>query len=171
MKNFYTFFFTAILTFMLTENLSAMSIGRDGASYFENDIEWQKVSYENDDVGFIALIPGSPKSGIAGENVFTYSKYQDVDYEIHCSLNERYIPPENEKMFIQQIENAFSNNVIISSIQSNQRKVKYIAEIYFYEKNKIARVYCSQNYLYWMLVQGKDLSIAPLFFEAIEITK
>jgi len=171
MKKFQMFVFTAILTFAITENLFGMSIGRDGASYLDNSIEWQEVSYKNDDAGFIASIPGSPSSGISGAMVYIYSEYQGVEYEIHSDLNDRYAPPKKERDFIKQLEEVFVCRGKVLPVASNQAKVKYIAEILHYEGNQITRVYCSKNCLYWAIVAGKDLSIAPIFFETIEITK
>lgn len=171
MKNVFLFIFAALFTLASTETLSAMSIGRDGTSYFENDVEWQKVSYRNDDAGFEALIPGSPISGISNGDVYVHSKYQNVHYEIHCSLDERYKPQKKEQNFIQKVAEAFEEESTVEPIGSDQKTVKYIAEIYHNEGNKITRVYCSKNCLYWAIVEGENLSLAPLFFDSIEITK
>lgn len=170
MKNVFLFILTLIFSLLGTETLSAMSIGREGTSYFENDIEWQRVSYKDDDAGFEALIPGSPSSGISNGDVYTHSKYQNVRYEIHCRLNERYKPQKKEQNFIQKVAEAFEE-ALVEPIISDQKTVKYIAEIYYNEESKIARVYCSKNCLYWAIVEGEDLSLAPIFFDSIEITK
>jgi len=171
MAKIHTAIFTAILFFALTGYLSALSIGREGPSYVENGVEWQKVCYENIDVGFIASIPGSPTSGISGAYAFTRSNYQDVGYVINSNLNERYTPPEEEIDFIQQIKNGFEGQATVLPIASNQKTVKYIAELYFNDGSVIGRIYCSKNCLYFAIVKGKDLSLAPFFFDTIKITK
>lgn len=163
-----------IAALLLSANLSpltAMSIGREGPSYIENEIEWQKVSYDNDDTGFTARIPGSPKSGLSGGDVYTYSNYRGVSYEINCSLNERYIAPKKENKFMNQVRNAFEKDAVVEAIKPNQKKVKYIAELRFNETNKICRIYCSKNCLYKAIVEGEDLSLAHLFFDSIQITE
>jgi hypothetical protein len=171
MKKMHIAILTAILTLGIAENLSAFSIGRDGDSYVENEIEWQNVSYSNDDVGFVASIPGSPKSGVSNGDAFTYSQYRGVDYEIHTSLNDRFAPPSSERELIQEIETAFGDKANIVLIPSNQAKVKYIAELSFNNESKIARIYWSHNSIYWAIVEGKDLSLAPQFFDTLKITK
>lgn len=171
MKKFQIFIFTALLSFTLTGFLSAFSIGREGSPYVENGINWQGVCYKNNDAGFIASMPGSPTSGISGGDAYSYSNYKDVDYEIHTSLSTRYTPPKKEKDFIKQVQDAFIGEATVVPVSSNQSNVKYIAEIYFNEESKIVRVYCSNNCLYWAIVDGNDLSLAFLFFDMIIITK
>jgi hypothetical protein len=73
-----------------------------GSSYEENGIARQDVSYDNNDVGFVGSIPGSPKSGIRSGCAFTYSRYLGVDYEINSEVNDRFTPPRKEKNFIHQ---------------------------------------------------------------------
>lgn len=157
--------------FFSQNDISALSIGRVGDAFFEEDTCWQRVVYKNDDAGFEAAIPGSPKSGLSNDTVYTYSKYQNVDYEIHCSLTERYTAPKSEANFIRQVEEAFGNDAEVTAIATNQKTVKYIAEMYFINESKIIRIYCGKNRLYWAIVEGEDLTLAPLFFESIDITK
>jgi hypothetical protein len=161
----------AILTSMYVTPLLGMSIGREGTPYVKNGIEWQKVSYKNDDTGFTAAMPGTLGSGISNGDVFSYSHYQDVDYEINCSLNERYVLPKKEAQFMEQVSDVFESRALIIPIHSNQKKVKYIAELHFNEESRVIRIYCSKNCLYWAHVEGEDLSLAPLFFDSIEITQ
>jgi len=66
---------------------------------------------------------------------------------------------------------AFGDAVEIQPIPSNQRRVKYVVDLVWKEKNKMARVFCSSNQLYWALVEGQNLSLAPFFFETVQITK
>lgn len=155
---------------VFTQCLFGMSIERIGSAYLDNGVEWQAMKYENDDSGFEVKIPGSPASGMANGDVYVYSRYQNVDYEIHCSLNGRYKPPKTEKKFMQEIENLFSKDAKITAIPSNQKKVKYIAELNFINGSKTVRIYCSKNCLYWVIVQGPDLSLAPQFYESVNIT-
>lgn len=169
--NKFKFIFAALLLSANLSPLAAMSIGREGPSYFENEIEWQKVAYKNDDTGFTATIPGSPKSGMSNGDVYTYSNYQGVSYEINCSLNQRYIAPKKETKFMDQVKNAFENEALVEAIKPTQKKVKYIAEMRFNDSKKICRIYCSKNCLYKALVEGDDLSLAPLFFDSIQITE
>lgn len=171
MKNFYLIFFAVVSTFFFSDTLSALSIGREGDPYFENGIDWQKVCYKNENSGFEAVLPGSPSSGLSGKDVFTHSNYLDVDYEIHCSYATSFIVPKTAKLFLQKIEEVFGHEAMVITLPSNQKKVKYIAEIYYNEENKVVRVFCSKNWLYWAIVQGEDLSLAPLFFESIKISK
>lgn len=149
----------------------SMSIGRIGELYWENNIPWQKIKYENDDSGFIASIPGTPSSGLANGFVYSGSNYQNVYYEVNTSLYQRYIPPASEKEFLRQVQEAFLNKGTVSAVNSTQKTVKYIADIHFTNECKIVRVYCSRNCLYWAIVKGENLSYAPLFFEALQITK
>ena len=93
MNKFKAFSLLTIFSLALAGSLSALSIGRVGSSYEENGIVWQDVSYDNNDVGFVGSIPGSPKSGISSGYAFTYSRYLGVDYELNSEVNDRYTPP------------------------------------------------------------------------------
>ncbi len=168
-KNIWICFIALMLVSFQT--LSALSFGQDGAPYVENNIKWQPVKYENDDAGFKAAHPGSPHTGLSGGDVYTYSQYKGADYEIHTSLTKRYQPPKNEIAFMQQVENAFADEADIIAVPSSQKTVKYIAELYFKKTNKVVRIYCSSNSLYFDIVEGKDLTLFPLFFDTIQITK
>lgn len=160
-----------LLGLISAQPLFAMSVGRDGAPYTENAVQWQPVKYEDRDTGFVAALPGEPKSGFSNGNVYAYSKFKQTSYEIHSSLNKRYQPPEEEKLFLDQIETAFSEEAQVKSISSEQSNILYIAEIHFKSADKIVRLYCSSNQLYWAIVAGDDLTLAPDFFETIQITK
>lgn len=92
-------------------------------------------------------------------------------HEIHTSYNSRYLPPKTEKEFTQQVKEAFTESVKVISIPSNQKTIKYICELYFNDGSKVVRLICSSNNLYWCLVQGNDLTLAPLFFDTVKITK
>ena len=171
MNKFKAFSLLTIFSLALAGSLSALSIGRVGSSYEENGIVWQDVSYDNNDVGFVGSIPGSPKSGISSGYAFTYSRYLGVDYEINSEVNDRYTPPRKEKNFIQELEEDFGDEAKISPVPSSQGKVKYIADMHYNNGKKVVRVFCSKNCLYYAIVEGNDLSMAPSFFDSIEITK
>ncbi|MCH9626100.1 MAG: hypothetical protein S4CHLAM123_12910 [Chlamydiales bacterium] len=70
-----------------------------------------------------------------------------------------------------QIETAFSEEATVESISSEQSHVLYIAEIRFKSADKIVRLYCSSNQLYWAIVAGDDLMLASDFFDTIQIKK
>lgn len=75
-----------------------------------------------------------------------------------------------EKDFIRELAKAFKD-ASISSISPTQEKVKYCADINFNDDNKIVRAFCSINRLYWAVVEGADLSLAPLVFDSFQVTK
>jgi len=166
-----TFSALILLGLISVQPLFAMSIGRDGAPYTENEVQWQPVKYEDRDTGFVAALPGEPRSGFSNGNVYAYSKFKQTAYEIHSSLNERYQPPKEEKLFLFDLEIAFSEEAEVELISSEQSNILYIAEIRFKSADKIARLYCSSNQLYWAIVAGDDLMLASDFFETIQITK
>lgn len=148
-----------------------MSIGKQGTSYVQNDIPWQKITYENTDSGFMAALPGTVQVGTVNGEVFGFSRHQDVVYEIHTHMSQRYAPPSTEKAFLQELEKAFSKQATIAMTRPTQKRVKYSAELHFLTESKVIQLYCSSNCLYWAIVEGKDLSLAPLFFESIQVTK
>ncbi len=154
--------------------LSALTIGKVGTHYTANGIKWTTVEYYNNDNGFKASFPGRDKSCISKGNIFIRGEYQEVTYELHCSINGRYNPPETESEFIAFIEETFADDVRIVPMPSNQDKVLYMVDIYFIEESKVARIMCSHNQLYWAIVEGEGFSLVPLyldFFEGIEIIK
>jgi len=160
-----------LVLFLAINSLSAFSVGRDGDPYFEEAVSWQPVKYVNHDCGYKAALPGDSRSCLANDLVYNYSEFEGTVYEIHTNLNGRYQPPKTEHEFLTQIEVAFGDIVEIQPILSNQRKVKYVVDLVWKEKNKMARLFCSSNQLYWALIEGNDLSLAPFFFETVQITK
>jgi hypothetical protein len=153
--------------------LSALTIGKVGTHYTANGIKWTTVEYNNNDNGFKASFPGRVKSGISKGNIFIRGEYQEVTYEVHCSINGRYNPPKKESEFIASFEEAFADTAVVSSTSSHD-KVLYTVDLYFIEESKVARIMCSYNQLYWAIVEGEDFSLVPHyfdFFEGIEIIK
>lgn len=166
-----TFVFFIFCNSMLIPPLSAMSIGRDGPSYIQDGIEWQHVYYKDSDAGFTGTLPGSPMSGISNGCAYSGSEYNDVIFEFHTQLGEQYNPPKKEKDFINELYEAFGTEALISSVYSTQKRVKYCADIIFNDGNKMIRVFCSKNRLYWAIIAGADLSLAPFVFESFQVTK
>ena len=171
MKHLIAFVVFIFCNCMLTPSLSALSIGRDGSSYVQDGIEWQKVCYKDSDAGFTGTLPGSPSSGISDGWAFSSSKYNGVLFEFHTELGAIYNPPETEKEFINGLYEVFGTKASISPISSPQKNVKYCAEMIFNNENKIGRVFCSENRLYWAIVDGADLSLAPFVFDSFQVTQ
>lgn len=163
--------YSIVSILIFSQSLTAMTIGPEGESYEENNIVWQPVQYENDDTGFSAALPGDPQSGIADGNAYCYSKYDHVHYQIHTMLNGYYQPPSNQKKFLKQIEEALGSVAIIQPVDSQLKNVEYVVDLYWFDTERVTRVFCSSNQLYWANVQGPDLTLAPLFFDKIRITK
>ncbi len=161
----------SIVLLFSIQQLSAFSIGKEGQPYFENSIEWQPVKYDDDDAGFYMAFPEMPKCGLSNGDVYAYSKYKNVHYEMHTSLSGRFLPPKKEYDFMMLVNDAFAAEAEILVIPSSQKNVKYIAEIYWNKMGKVVRLYCSSNQLYWVIVEGEDLTLAPLFFDTVNITK
>ena len=154
--------------------LPAFSIGKVGTEYSANGIKWTTIEYNNNDNGFKASFPGRVKSGISNSHVFVRGDYEGVLYEINCSINGRYNPPKTESEFIAFVEEAFADDAQIVPMASNQDKVLYMADLYFVDGSKVARIMCSHNQLYKVIVEGGDSSLVSLyldFFEGIQITK
>ena len=162
--------FLVLAAILCCNTLAAMSIGRDGEAFFIANDPWQGVVYENNDAGFTATIPGEPRSGIANSDAYTYSHYNGVDYEIHCSLNQRIIPWKKYHLFAQQVKDAFADAEVVKVVL-DQPNVKYAVDVNFSNKAKAVRIICSHNCLYYAIVEGNDLSLAPLFFDSVIITK
>lgn len=152
-------------------DLDAMSIGRDGQPFYVGDVQWQAVKFEDKEIGFTANIPGSPKSGLSNADVFSGSTYQNIYYEINTELNARYTPPKTSKEFLKQVSEAYSDEATVQMIPPAQANVKYIADVLYHSQNKLVRVLCSRNQLYYAIVEGSDLSLAHTFFNSIIITK
>lgn len=152
--------------------LIAMHIGRSGEAFVEEGIKWQKVVYDDEDLGFTVLMPGDPVSGISSMGyIYTYSQYQQADYEVHTKFSKkRYTPPNTEQEFLQQIEEVFLDKAAISVLTVQDPAVQYAAELFFKDEKKIVRIYASKNALYWALVKG-DFFLADAFFDSLKITK
>lgn len=157
-----------LLTLFSSSALFAFSIGRDGTPVTIENISWQPVKYVDSDVGFTALLPGSPSSGFASGDVYVYSIYDEVHYEINCSMGGRYSPLATEALFVNQIV-AANAGAKVTSVPVNQPNIKYIVDIV--SEGSMVRLFCSTNQLYWAIVEGSDLSLATTFFDSIKITK
>lgn len=67
-------FICAFITLLLaSQSLFAFSIGKEDDPYYENNIKWQQVKYNDSDCGFISSLPGIAKSGISDEDVYSYT--------------------------------------------------------------------------------------------------
>lgn len=160
--------FLAVISF---QDLSAFSIGRDGDPYWENNVQWQRVKYDNGDTGFTASLPGEPKSGLVNMYAYSQSYHDGAYYEIHTSINERYKPPKKESDFVKQVKDAISSPADIVAIRCKMKNVKYVVEIRYKGTTDVSRIYCSSNQLYWALVEGKNAKLASQFFDSIKITR
>ncbi len=148
-----------------------MSIGKKGEPYLENNIQWQQVEYVNSDAGFLAALPGTPSSGLSNGYVFSGSHYEKDYYEINASLSQRYTPPATEREFIRQVEEAFKDEATVTPVSLKQGQVRYCADIHYTKESKKVRLFCSRNCLYWAIIEGDNLTLAPSFFNSVQITK
>lgn len=171
MLRFMALVFFICLNSTLTLPLSALSIGRDGSSYIQDEIEWQDVSYKDTDAGFTGTLPGSPRSGLIDGCAYCMSDYNGTLFQFNTEIGVTYKPPKKEKDFIRQLSEAFGDDASISSISLSQKNVKYCAELNFHDGDKIIRVYSSKNRLYFAIIEGEDLSLAPFVFDSFQITK
>jgi hypothetical protein len=167
-------FFTMLLVLSAFSMQSfALSIGRNGTAYEENGISWQPVQLNDNNQGFTAALPGQPRSGISTPWYFVYSKHQMTDYEIHTSASERFLPPGSEADFLKSMENDIEENEYFVPITAAAPEVLYAAEIYTNDKQtgemvKIWRQYwTADNRIYYAIVEGQNLSLAPEFFNKI----
>ena len=165
------FVFFIFCNSMLIPPLSALSIGRDGPSYIQDGIEWQNVYYKESDAGFTGTLPASPVSGISNGYVYCGSSYNNVFFEFQTPLEGKYHPPKTKQDFINECHEAFGAEASISYISPTQTKVKYCADIIFNDGNKIVRLFSSKNRLYWAIVEGPDLSLAPFVFDSFQVTR
>ena len=161
-------FLTAVALF---SQISAFEIGKKGKSFTHDNVLWQPVEYVDKDVGFKASIPGVPNSGLANEFVYSGSVYDGVTYEVHSNLKTRFAPPTKKSDFLILLKQSFPKDVEVVLIPTTKKNVLYLAEIRFSKEEKLARIYCSKNQLYWAIVQGDDFSLAPYFFDSVQITK
>ncbi|MCP5469225.1 MAG: hypothetical protein H7A36_01810 [Chlamydiales bacterium] len=147
----------------------AFTIGRDGEPYTFEGNEWQNCTYENGAFGFAAAFPGKPFSGIANSNAYAHSQHNGTDYEVHCSIAQSYTPPPSQQLFMQQVQAAFGKDGIVKMMSVDQSGALYVAQITFRGVNRVVRIYCSSNQLYWAIVQGDDFTLAPAFFNSIRV--
>lgn len=161
--------FMSCVTLFSACHLSALSIGRNGASYPINDVLWQPVKYVDTEAGFKALLPGSPSSGMDGSDVYTYSKFNQGYYEVCTNYKSSYTPPHTAQAFLDTIMAHNSNALECTLIPSSQDKVLYIVQALFSD-GTVARFYCSHNKIYQAIFEGSDPSLAQTFFDSIKIT-
>jgi hypothetical protein len=167
--------FLMLLTFSVatTQSFAAMSIGRNGSPYVENGISWQPVQFTENNQGFTAAVPGQPKSGITTPWYFVYSNYEKTDYEIHTSANERFLPPSSDADFLTTMEKLIDANEYFIPVEAAFPEVLYAAEVSTNDQEtgdlvKIWRLYwTADNRMYYAVVDGPDLSLAPEFFNKI----
>lgn len=163
------FFKLLILAIVSTCHVSALSIGRDGQAYTLNGVSWQPVRYSDNQAGFVAILPGSPSSCMTGDEVYTSSKFNDSHYKVLSYYKSVYTPPQTAELFLEVIKNANPTALELSLIPSTQNNVLYIVQACF-PQEKIIRFFCSRNKIYQMIFQGKDTSLAPTFFESMQVT-
>lgn len=157
-------------------SFAAMSIGRNGSPYEENGISWQPVQFNENGQGFKAALPGQPKSGITGAWYFVYSNYEETDYEIHTSCRARSLPPSSDADFLTYMEKEIDDNEYFVPVDAALPDVLYAAEISTNNKEtgnleKIYRLYwTADKRIYYAVVSGPNLSLAPDFFKTITFT-
>lgn len=163
---------TALLTLCLlgTTGLNALSIGREGAPFLQDDIEWQMVKYEHNDCGFVATLPGSPRSGIRNASVYTASTLNDTHYEVHTPFANLSAKPSLED-FVANVQRSLGEKASVNLLPSNQQAVIAIVEVIFHSESKLMRMYYCDKNIYYAYATGEELSLAPAFFESITIIK
>lgn len=166
------FTFLTLSALLLTEPLSAYSIGKEGNPFVSDGISWQKVYFDNDETGFTAVMPGSPVSGISQGFAYCYSDFEGVKYEIKISLNQKLVVPDSAESFLNELNQLFGAHCQINLLKNQDPNVKYTVELKLNSNDKIGRFLVSHNNaLYTALVAGDNLSFAEQFLESIVITK
>ena len=158
-----------IVAACMTSSLSAFSIGREGNPVTIQGESWQKVKYDNKSSYFSAMLPGEPMSGMGNGDVYSHSEYQGTYFEIKTGMNETYTPPKTPALFLKEACGAFAKEGKVSLVKPGQSGAKYVTEIVYKTGDKILRVYASKKHLYYAMIEGKDLSLAPTFFDSIVV--
>jgi hypothetical protein len=175
--NYKSIFFVFLFLFstIVTQSF-AMSIGRDGESYEENDISWQPVKFNENNQGFRAAFPGEPMSGISSPWYYIYSKHGMSEYEIHTHMNERYLLPDTEKEFLDTVQKTLGENEFLTPLNISDSVVRFSAQIMTSDIDtgqlvKMWRIYwTSDNRMYYAIIAGEDFSAAAAFFSKITFT-
>lgn len=152
----------------------SMSIGRNGKPFEEKGTQWQPMQFEDQGTGVRAAFPGSPTSGISSPWYFMFSEFNSVGYEIHTAMSKSLKFPKSKKDFEKELQKELTKNDSYTVLKLSDPNVLFAADI----KNekgapaKMVRIfYTSDLRIYYAIVEGPDLSLAPDFFNKIQFFK
>lgn len=164
--------FVAFLFSMNT--LFAITLGKSGEPYLLQEVEWQKMFYQDEKVQLTASFPGCPKTGITSDWCFLYSQYNGSEYEIHFNPKLQFSAPSTLNDFIAYFKT--EPHTVITPLETAQPNIIYVIELRTYTQDdkdleQISRVYATKDNIYFTIVVGTDFSLADTFFSSFQIGK
>lgn len=162
----------ALLAILFFNSLCAISLGKLGQPFQQDNVEWQLVNYQDGGVMMTAAMPGSPKTGITNDWCFICSQYLGSEYEIHFNPKLRFATPKTLDGFIAFFQS--QPHTTITPLESTQPGVIYELELRTYtqddtELEQISHVYATHDHIYFAIVVGQDFSLADRFFASFTI--
>lgn len=160
-----TFFLGFFAMCLMTLSLSAFggSFGKDDA-YVEDEIEWQNVHYYFGYDPYIASLPGKPYFFLYG-GIKCRSHHNNVTYQIN---------PVGEGGSLYNSAESYINGVKcfypgMELVEVNEKKENVLFVVDVIGENYVRRNFICRNEVYRLVVEGPDLSLAPLFFDKFEV--
>ncbi len=136
---------------------------------FEN-ISWQKVFFDMNDLYFTALLPDYQSGQLKNGLVSLYGLVNDHGYLITTGFNGGFTPPSTAKKFVKMVKNA-NQDFIVTHVDAANLGAKYAVDLIpVNQENSIFwRFLSTEDRLIKMGTEDSNESRRQIFFDSILI--
>lgn len=148
----------------------ALSIGKDGDAYIENDISWQPVRYDKEGHGITAVFPGNPSSGLMNGLWCIHSDYNDGFYRM-LTQELPVTPPADLTEFVKDYYGTLKANETVECVSPEHPQV--ILAFQMLETDAEGNIAWIENWyfvgdrVYLFIVQEKEPAVISALFNSI----